>query len=103
MVNIICDAEIFDALSSVSVLSRAEGAMRSTPSNVRRFNPITGEVDVNVRWNLMSLCAIDWRRVEVGGLVESGVRKVGCKAVLAKSILAKLFTALSMVENRVSS
>jgi hypothetical protein len=45
VVNIICDAEIFDALSSVSVLSRAEGAMRSTPSNVRGFNPITGEVD----------------------------------------------------------
>jgi hypothetical protein len=97
-VNIICDAEIFNALSSFATFSRAEVATRSTLLNVRGFNPITGEVDVNVRWKFdVALC---------DGLEEGRMRRiskvimmwrVGCNAIFARS---KLSIASSIVENR---
>jgi hypothetical protein len=95
--------EIFDALSSVATFSRAEVAMRSTPLNVRGIRPITGKVNINARWTFdVAFCdGLEEGHGRMGWISKMGeMRRVGCNALLARSILAKLSIALSIVENR---
>jgi hypothetical protein len=67
--------------------------------DVRGFNLTTGEVDVNVQWNFdVAFCDVLKEGIMSGISRVSGVRRVGCNAVLARSILAKLSIAPSTVE-----